>query len=215
MGSSISRDEAEAAVVTKQQHRRGKKQKETSQHHDANSMHSGNADSAVHTMEPHLQATPKTGSTSKMMMMKQQNGHFQNGTDKAAPEAAPPQARDDDVHSQHTNFVNDDQVHVNLAMADLMAYLQVVANNSNNLPITRRDDPEVGRTVSTLSAEEYARKSAAFIPANVRVIGGSFTKYGRVWDLPTSEVRGKEREAMESAAFWQLVVSNGCMGVFV
>jgi hypothetical protein len=73
-------------------------------------------------------------------------------------------------------------------MADLMAYLQVVATNSQNLPMTRRDDPELGKTVSSLSAEEYARKSAAFIPADVRVIAGSFTKYGRVWDLPTSEV---------------------------
>lgn len=30
--------------------------------------------------------------------------------------------------------ISDDQVQVNLAMADLMAYLQVVANNSNHLP---------------------------------------------------------------------------------
>jgi hypothetical protein len=84
--------------------------------------------------------------------------------------------------------VTDDQIHVNMAMADLMAYLQVVANNSNNLPLTRRDDPELDRTVSTLTSEDYARKSAAFIPADVRVIGGTFTRYGRVWDLPTSEV---------------------------
>jgi hypothetical protein len=91
---------------------------------------------------------------------------------------------DDMVHSGH---ITDDQVHVNLAMADLMAYLQVVANNSNNLPLTRRDDPELGRTVSNLTSDEYARKSAAFIPSDVRVIGGSFTRYGRVWDLPTSE----------------------------
>jgi hypothetical protein len=81
----------------------------------------------------------------------------------------------------------DEDVKVNLAMADLMAYLQVVANNSQNLPLTRRDDPEVGKPVSALSPEEYAKKSAAFVPADVRVIGGSFTKYGRVWDLPTSE----------------------------
>lgn len=83
--------------------------------------------------------------------------------------------------------ITDDQVHVNLAMADLMAYLQVVANNSNNLPLTRRDDPELGRTVSSLTPDEYARKSAAFIPSDVRMIGGCFTRYGRVWDLPTSE----------------------------
>ncbi len=85
--------------------------------------------------------------------------------------------------------IRDDQVHVNLAMADLMAYLQVVANNSNQLPVTRRDDSELDRIVSSLSSEEYARKSAAFLPADIRVIGGTFTRYGRVWDLPTSEVR--------------------------
>lgn len=85
--------------------------------------------------------------------------------------------------------ITDDQVNVNMAMADLMAYLQVVANNSNHLPLTRRDDPELDRTVSTLSSEDYARKSAAFVPADVRVLGGTFTRYGRVWDLPTSEVR--------------------------
>lgn len=86
-----------------------------------------------------------------------------------------------------SSHVQDNDVQVNLAMADLMAYLQVVANNSSNLPLTRRDDPELGRTVSTLTADEYARKSAAFIPSDVRIIGGSFTRYGRVWDLPTSE----------------------------
>lgn len=90
--------------------------------------------------------------------------------------------------STTSTHITDDEVQVNLAMADLMAYLQVVATNSQNLPMTRRDNPELGNTVSSLSAEEYARKSAAFIPADVRVIAGSFTKYGRVWDLPTSEV---------------------------
>jgi hypothetical protein len=83
---------------------------------------------------------------------------------------------------------HDSEVMINLAMADLMAYLQVVANNTSNLPHTRRDDPEVGRTVSTLTAKEYARTSAAFIPSDTRIICGSFTRYGRVWDLPTSEV---------------------------
>ena len=92
----------------------------------------------------------------------------------------------DDQPSTSTR-IKDDDVLVNLAMADLMAYLQVVANNSNNLPITRRDDPELKRMVTTLTSEDYARKSAAFIPADVRIISGAFTKYGKVWDLPTSE----------------------------
>jgi hypothetical protein len=98
------------------------------------------------------------------------------------------QERDDD-HQSVTTHITDDEVHVNLAMADLMAYLQVVANNSNNLPLTKRDDSELERTVLTLTSEEYARKSAAFVPSDIRVIGGSFTRYGRVWDLPSSEVR--------------------------
>jgi hypothetical protein len=99
---------------------------------------------------------------------------------------SPKVERRDDVLPRKS-IIRDDQVHVNLAMADLMAYLQVVANNSNNLPLARRDDPELTRMVSNISSEEYARKSAAFIPADVRVIGGSFLKYGKVWDLPTSE----------------------------
>lgn len=122
------------------------------------------------------------------------------------------QSRDDKCPSSH---ISDDQVHVNLAMADLMAYLQVVANNSNNLPLTRRDDPELGRTVSNLTPDEYARKSAAFIPSDVRVIGGSFTRYGRVWDLPTSEEFNACDGAQEpgkshcwiSCSHWKLVVS--------
>jgi hypothetical protein len=95
--------------------------------------------------------------------------------------------RRDDVLSRRKSIIKDDQVLVNLAMADLMAYLQVVANNSNKLPLTRRDDPELTRMVTDITSEDYARKSAAFVPADVRVIGGSFLKYGNVWDLPTSE----------------------------
>lgn len=87
-----------------------------------------------------------------------------------------------------SRIIKDESVQLDLPMADLMAYLQVVANNSSNLPLTRRDDPELGRTVSSLTSEEYALKCAAFIPANVRILGGVYGKYGSVWDLPTSEV---------------------------
>lgn len=109
--------------------------------------------------------------------------------------------------------ISDDQVQVNLAMADLMAYLQVVANNSNNLPLTRRDDPELGRMVSNLTNEEYARKSAAFIPADVRVIGGSFTKYGRVWDLPTSDEYNAQDGAQEPGRSYGGACSNAMLKV--
>ena len=101
-----------------------------------------------------------------------------------AENAASPEAAMSHISSQ----ISDDQVNVNLAMADLMAYLQVVATNSQNLPTTRRDNPELRKSEDSLTVDEYARKSAAFIPADVRVIAGSFTKYGRVWDLPTTEV---------------------------
>lgn len=112
-----------------------------------------------------------------------------------------------------SNQIAEEQVHVNIAMADLMAYLQVVANNSNHLPLTRRDDPELDRTVSTLTSEDYARKSAAFIPADVRVVGGTFTRYGRVWDLPTTEVRPTVSLGYSDVRHWPLtdtLTSNPC-----
>jgi hypothetical protein len=105
--------------------------------------------------------------------------------------------------SRGSSLITDDEVKVNLAMADLMAFLLVVANNSNNLPLTRRDDPEAAKTVSTLTSDEYARKSAAFVPADVRVIGGSFLKYGRVWDLPTSREYSANDGVQEPGMFWE------------
>jgi hypothetical protein len=97
------------------------------------------------------------------------------------PESAPRNA------TRAFSVRQEEQVSVNLPMAELMNYLQVVAHNSSNLPMTRRDDPELGRIVSTLSTEEYAKKSEAFVPSDFRVIAGSFKSYKKVWDLPTSE----------------------------
>jgi hypothetical protein len=128
---------------------------------------------SARTQEP--EQNPNTNTT--------MNGHHTRRQEQASS----PNSGADNASSMISSFVADDEVKVNLAMADLMAYLQVVANNSANLPLTRRDDPEVPKTVSSLTPDEYARKSAAFIPADVRVIAGSFTKYGRVWDLPTSD----------------------------
>ncbi|KAL3921935.1 MAG: hypothetical protein SGARI_006568, partial [Bacillariaceae sp.] len=125
----------------------------------------------------------RAGTTTKPDAKKALGSAASQSASKAAKGGV--EGRDDSL--PRPQFIRDDQVQVNLAMADLMAYLQVVANNSNNLPLTRRDDPELTRMVSTLTSEEYARKSAAFIPADVRVLGGSFLKYGKVWDLPTSE----------------------------
>jgi len=118
----------------------------------------------------------------------------------------------DDVLPRST-IIKDEQVLVNLAMADLMAYLQVVANNSNNLPLTKRDDPELTRMVTNLTSEEYARKSAAFIPADVRVIAGSFLKYGNVWDLPTSEEYMASDGAQEPGRSYGGACSNSMLKV--
>ena len=96
------------------------------------------------------------------------------------------------ISNQQTNNkqITDSEVQLDIPMADLMAYLQIVANNSSNLPLTRRDDVELGNNiVSSLSEKEYEYKCNAFIPSNVRIIGGVFGRYGNVWDLPTSEVR--------------------------
>ena len=82
-------------------------------------------------------------------------------------------------------FDPDKEIQVNFPKEDLMAYLQVVANHSHNLPLTRRDDPDLDQMTSTLTDDEFAKKSSAFIPADVRVIGGSFLRYGSVWDLPS------------------------------
>jgi hypothetical protein len=92
-------------------------------------------------------------------------------------------------NNNRSRIIEDESVQLDhLPMADLMAYLQLVANNSSNLPLTRRDDPELGRTVSNLTPEEYAHKCAAFVPSMVRILGGQYGKYGSVWDLKTSEV---------------------------
>jgi len=104
-----------------------------------------------------------------------------SATHGSAPENTPKNA------TRAFSVRQEEQVSVNLPMAELMNYLQLVASNSSNLPMTRRDDPELGRIVSTLSTEEYAKKSEAFVPSDFRIIAGSFKSYKKVWDLPTSE----------------------------
>lgn len=134
-----------------------------------------------------------------------------SGVDRKQNGVSRHDSRDDD--EQKSSIIKDEDVLVNLAMADLMAYLQVVANNSNNLPLTRRDDPELTRMVTNLSSEEYARKSAAFIPADVRVIAGSFLKYGNVWDLPTSEEYVASDGAQEPGRSYGGACSNSMLKV--
>jgi len=108
--------------------------------------------------------------------------------------------------------ITDDQVHVDhVPMAELMAYLQMVANHSSNLPLTRRDDPDLGRTVSSLTADEYAFKCAAFMPSKIRIIGGQFSKYGRVWDLPTSEEFNAKSSTREPGISYGGACSNALL----
>eukprot|EP00986_Skeletonema_menzelii_P006435 scaffold2430_cov146-Skeletonema_menzelii.AAC.7 len=96
-------------------------------------------------------------------------------------------------------------------MAELMAYLQMVANHSSNLPLTRRDDPDLGRTVSSLTADEYAFKCAAFLPSKIRILGGQFGKYGRVWDLPTSEEFNAKSSTREPGISYGGACSNALL----
>jgi murein DD-endopeptidase MepM/ murein hydrolase activator NlpD len=166
----------------------------------------GNADSKL--ADPANPAAPESAPKTKFAAGRDANGNVseekkeaETGGSRKSKSKNPrtPKQKGGRVQDEGSTMmagqIADQQVHVNIAMADLMAYLQVVANNSNHLPLTRRDDPELDRTVSTLTSEDYARKSAAFIPSDVRVIGGTFSRYGRVWDLPTTEVSTNIRKS--------------------
>lgn len=150
-----------------------------------------NSESPLLHMERRSKDSPMTSTTATASRSRGDNGKKAKGRGRALETGT--DQRDDRVLCRKAlgtpsmTVIKDEQVQVNLAMADLMAYLQVVANNSQHLPISRRDDPDVDGLMTDLTGEDYSRKSAAFIPADVRVIGGSFLKYGKVWDLPTSD----------------------------
>lgn len=103
---------------------------------------------------------------------------------------------------------SDGKVQVNIAMADLMAYLQVVANHSSNLPQTRRDDPAKKDCAMDTPDDVYANKAAAFIPSDVRIIAGRFMLYGKTWNLPDhSEFAPAERTLEPGKLLYFLKVS--------
>ena len=79
-----------------------------------------------------------------------------------------------------------------IAIAELMKYLKDVAAHASNLPLTTRDDPELGRTVSSLTAKEYAKKAEVFIPSDVRVIGGTSLKYHSQPEYPSKRVSNRK-----------------------
>ena len=82
----------------------------------------------------------------------------------------------------------EDEIDQEQAKQDLLAYLEIVGENGSNLPLTRRDDPQLGRTVSTLTAKEYAKKADAFIPCDIRIIGATSVNYDRTAEVPIKDV---------------------------
>jgi len=82
----------------------------------------------------------------------------------------------------------EDEIDQEQAKQDLIAYLEIVGENASNLPLTWRDDPQLGRAVSTLTAKEYAKKADAFIPCDIRIIGATSVNYDRTADVPIKGV---------------------------
>lgn len=66
---------------------------------------------------------------------------------------------------------------------DNLAYLENVGNNASNLPLTWRDDPQLVKSISTLTAKQYAQKADAFIPSDIRIIGASSAILDRKADV--------------------------------
>ena len=95
----------------------------------------------------------------------------------------------EDQIKQPKSKIKVDQIDENQAKQDLMAYLEIVGEHADDLPLTWRDDPELGRSVSTLTAKQYEVKADAFFPCDVRVIATTCTKYGDPsFRLPNKDV---------------------------
>lgn len=71
---------------------------------------------------------------------------------------------------------------------DNLAYLENVGNNASNLPLTWRDDPQLVKSISTLTAKQYAQKADAFIPSDIRIIGASSAILDRKADVVINDV---------------------------
>jgi hypothetical protein len=71
---------------------------------------------------------------------------------------------------------------------DNLAYLEIVGNNASNLPLTWRDDPQLVKSISTLTAKQYAQKADAFIPSDIRIIGASSAILDRKADVVINDV---------------------------
>ncbi len=86
----------------------------------------------------------------------------------------------------------EDEIDQDQENRDLLAYMQIVGENASQLPYTWRDDPLLGRTVSTLTAKEYAKKADAFIPCDIRVIGSTSNALDRTVEREISDVSTDE-----------------------
>ena len=87
-----------------------------------------------------------------------------------------------------TKVTKEDTIDQEQEKQDLLAYLEIVGEHSSNLPYTWRDDPQLGRTVTTLTSKEYAKKADAFIPCDIRVIAASSCNLDRTSDRQIEDV---------------------------
>lgn len=91
---------------------------------------------------------------------------------------------------------------------DLLAYLEIVGEHSSQLPYTWRDDPQLGRTVTTLTSKEYAKKADAFIPCDIRIIGASSCNLDRTSDRQIEDAMNIDAKAVEPGKSTGLPISN-------
>lgn len=88
------------------------------------------------------------------------------------------------------------------AQENLMAYLEIVGENADDLPLTWRDGREAGRAVSSLTAKKIAAKAHAFVPCDVRVIAGTSTRYGNtIKNLLNREVCARSKRDLPFECF--------------
>jgi hypothetical protein len=92
-----------------------------------------------------------------------------------------------------SKMMKEDEIDQEQEKQDLLAYLQIVGEHSSNLPYTWRDDPLLGRTVTTLTSKEYAKKADAFIPCDIRIIGATSCNLDRTDDREIKDVSANNR----------------------
>jgi len=113
---------------------------------------------------------------------------------------------------KHSSQISkEDEIDDEQARRDLIAYLEIVGENISNLPMTCRDDPQLGRTVSTLTSREYALKSDAFIPCDIRIIGSSSSRRDRNVPVAIKETLNIGKKATEPGVSSGGAISNSLL----